>query len=159
MERISQHISYREATKSRTADRLGIANNPTDEHLENMVATAENIFEPVRVHYGVPIFVSCFYRSPELNKKIKGSSKTSQHMVGQAIDMDADVFEGITNAQIFYHIKENLMFDQLIWEHGTEDNPNWVHCSYKKDGGNRRKILIAYINEEGKLRYKKWDRD
>jgi hypothetical protein len=158
MERISQHISFKEATKSYTAIKHGIDNTPDQVQLNNMIEVAENIFEPVRVHYGVPIGVSSFFRSKGVNQRVGGSS-TSQHMSGEAIDMDADTYGGITNAQIFYYIKKNLMFDQLIWEFGDEDEPNWVHCSYVTDRPNRRKITIAYRNSDGKVRYKKWDRD
>ena len=158
MEKISQHISYREATKSSTASRRGIDNIPTDFQLQNMKMVAREIFEPLRRHHGKPIAVTSFLRSVELNKAI-GGSKTSQHLQGGisekeegAIDIDADVYNnGITNAEIFDFILQNLEFDQLIWEYGDEDEPDWVHASYRK-GANRKSVLQAK-RVDGKTRY------
>jgi hypothetical protein len=157
LERISQHISYREATRSRTATKKGIDNTPDDDQLEAMKAVAYHVFEPLRVFYGFPIFISSFLRVPKLNVAVGGASN-SQHMKGEAIDLDADRYGGITNADIFYYIKENLIFDQIIWEFGDDDNPEWVHVSYKRDGGNRNKVTIAY-RKNGRTYYKRWDRD
>jgi len=120
--KISEHISIKEATRSNTAERLGIDNFPDSPTLANMQALAENVFEPLRKHFGHPIYITSFYRSSELNKAIGGSSK-SQHCKGQAIDID-DVIGSSTNADFFNYIKDNLEFDQLIWEFGNDDNPN-----------------------------------
>lgn len=136
---VSKHISLIEATKSETAIRLGIANIPDAETFERMKLVAEQCFEKIREHFSVPIKVNSFYRSPELNKSI-GGSKTSQHMTGEAIDMDAIEGTGITNADIFNWAKDNLIFDQLIWEYGDDKQPDWVHISYKKEG-NRNQII------------------
>jgi zinc D-Ala-D-Ala carboxypeptidase len=140
MERISKHISGKEAVHSNTASANKIDNTPDEKQLESMRLVAKMIFEPVREHFGVPIGISSFFRSVELNKRI-GGSKTSQHCKGEAIDMDADIYRRVDNVNIFNYIKENLDFDQLIWEYGTKENPAWVHCSYKAKG-NRKKILI-----------------
>jgi len=142
MKNISQYITYKEATKSNTAIKHGIDNTPTAYHLDKMRDVAENIFEPTRAHFNKAIAVTSFFRSNLLNKKIGGSTK-SQHCKAEAIDMDADVFGGLNNKEIFDFIKDNLEFDQLIWEFGTEDEPNWIHCSYVK-GNNRNNILVAY---------------
>lgn len=136
---ISAHITYAEATKSQTALRLGIDNTPTAEVLKRMRLVAETIFEPIRLHFGIPIAVSSFYRSPELNKAM-GGAKTSQHVTGEAIDIDADVFGGLTNMQIFNYVLKNLPFDQLIHEYGTKKIPAWIHVSYKATG-NRRQVI------------------
>ena len=148
---ISEHISLKEATKSNTAQRLGIENFPNNDTLIQMQALAENIFEPLRKHVGGPIYITSFYRSPELNKAIGGSSK-SQHCLGQAIDVD-DVLGRATNKEMFEYIKDNLDFDQLIWEFGDDNNPNWVHVSYNA-AGNRGNILQA-VKEDGRTIYKK----
>lgn len=148
---ISEHISLKEATKSNTAQRLGIENFPNNDTLIQMQALAENIFEPLRQHVGGPIYITSFYRSPELNKAIGGSSK-SQHCLGQAIDVD-DVLGQATNKEMFEYIKDNLDFDQLIWEFGDDNNPNWVHVSYNA-AGNRGNILQA-VKEDGRTIYKK----
>ena len=138
---ISKHISNKEGVYSRTALRRGIDNTPTKDHEKNMVELAENIFEPLRMYVGGPIKINSFYRSPELNKAIGGSSK-SQHCNGQAIDID-DTFGRMTNAEMFRFIKDHLDFDQIIWEFGNDKNPNWVHVSYVGKE-NRNRCLKAY---------------
>ena len=140
--KLSKNLSLAEVTKSATAKRRGIVNAPTEQHLENLKAVAENIFQPVREEFMCPVFVSSGYRSEALNEAI-GGSKTSQHSTGEALDLDADVYGVITNADIFHYIEDRLDYDQLIWEFGTEENPDWVHVSFKKDGGNRREKLRA----------------
>ena len=147
---VSKNISYKEATHSTTAKRLGIDNTPDAEQFSNMIYVAENVFQPVREHFGVPIYVSSFFRSEALNSAIRGSS-SSTHMKGEAMDLDADVFGKVTNAQIFHYIKDNLECDQLIWEFGTEDEPAWVHVSLSKNT-NRNQILVAK-KVEGKTVY------
>jgi len=139
---ISKHISYKEGVYSRTAMRRGIKNNPNAEQMENMVAIAEEVFEPLRMWVGGPIKINSFFRSPELNKAIGGSGK-SQHCHGQAIDLD-DTFGRATNAEMFEFIKKNLDFDQIIWEFGDDDNPDWVHVSYVSPDQNRNRCLKAY---------------
>ena len=96
--------------------------------------------------------VTSGYRSEALNEAINGS-KTSQHSKGEALDLDADVFGGFSNAELFNYIKDHLDFDQLIWEFGNNNNPDWVHCSYKTRG-NRNEVLIA-IKTNGKTTYRK----
>jgi len=137
--KISANISEAEAFKSQSAVRHGIDNTTTNEVvLDNMRHVAE-LFEQIRAHFGVPIGISSFYRSPALNKKI-GGAKNSQHTLGEAIDIDADIFGGVTNAQIFEFAK-TLDFDQLIWEYGDDNNPAWVHISRKRVGKNRKQRL------------------
>src|SRR5687768_3809420 len=101
MEMISKYLSYKEAIKSPTAIRLGIENEPTPEHLQNMRYVATEIFDKVREHIGRPLAATSFYRSKALNDAVPGSSKTSQHMNGQAIDLDTDVYGFGTNLDIF----------------------------------------------------------
>jgi len=148
---ISKHISYREGVYSRTALRRGIKNNPNAEQMENMVAIAEKVFEPLRMWVGGPIKINSFFRSPELNKAIGGSGK-SQHCHGQAIDLD-DTFGNATNAEMYEFIKQNLDFDQMIWEFGDDNNPDWVHVSYVSPDQNRKRCLKAY-KKSGKTNYK-----
>lgn len=149
---LSKNLSLKEVTKSATAIKKGISNEPTKDHLENLKAVAENIFQPLRDYFGVPIAVTSGYRSDSLNRIIGGSS-TSQHCKGEAIDLDADVYGNLTNAAIFGYLKDYTDFDQLIWEFGDEENPAWVHCSYTR-GKNRGELLVAY-KDSGKTRYKK----
>lgn len=150
--RLTANLTLAELTKSATAKRLGIENEPTVEHLINLKSSALNIFQPLRNHFGHPIAVTSGYRSKKLNKAI-GGSKSSQHSKGQAIDLDADVFGGLSNAELFNYIKNHLNFDQLIWEFGNNKNPDWVHCSYKEQG-NRNEVLIA-VKINGKTTYTK----
>ena len=153
---ISKHITYDEATVSSKAKELKINNDPNSKQLINMKLLAENIFEKVREHFDTPIYISSFFRSSKLNTKLKGSS-TSQHCanVGAAMDIDADVYKGVTNSEIFNYILNNLNFDQLIWEFGNDENPDWVHVSYVSDILNRKEVLKAYKDKNNKTVYKK----
>jgi hypothetical protein len=139
MYRLSKNLTLTEATHSETAKRRLIDNKPSEDVLSKMKAVAEHIFQPVRDYFNRPVGVSSFYRSPELNKAIGGSAK-SQHCKGEAIDIDADIYGEITNRMIFTYVMNNLEFDQLIWELGDDDNPAWVHVSWKWKG-NRKQVL------------------
>ena len=131
-------------TRSSTAKRKGVSNEPTPEHIENMKVLAEKIFEPIRRHFNTSIFISSGYRSEALNKATPGASKTSQHSKGEAMDIDMDGSGSkVSNADIFYWIKDNLNFDSLIWEFGNETNPSWVHVSYNTKGNQRMQVLKA----------------
>lgn len=150
---LSEHFTLAEAIRSESAKRNGISNMPTPEHIANLKELAENIFEPIRANFRCPILISSGYRSKELNAKI-GGSNTSQHSLGQAIDIDMDgTTYGVTNAEIFHYIKDKLPFDQLIWEFGNDTNPDWVHCSYSER--HRKQVLIAY-KTNGNTHYKKF---
>ena len=138
---LSTNLSLAEVTRSETAKRRGISNMPTPEHIENFKKLAVNIFQPIREHFGKPIIISSGYRSAELNKAI-GGSLSSQHSSGEAIDIDMDGTD-ITNKQIFDYIKDNLNFDQMIWEFGTDTNPDWVHVSFAANRSQRKQILVA----------------
>ena len=148
---LSDNLSLAEATYSATALRKGIANEPSATHLIALKEIANNIFQPCRNHFGKPLRVTSGYRSEELNKIIGGSMK-SQHSKGEALDMQST--SGYTNRELFEYIKDHLRFDQLIWEFGDDENPDWVHCSYKSEG-NRGEVLRA-IRENGKTIYKRW---
>jgi hypothetical protein len=147
---LSKNLSLAEMIRSESAKRNGISNMPTEEHLTNMKKLAINVFQPIREHFNVPIHISSGYRSLELNKAIKGS-KTSQHCTGEAIDIDMDGTK-VTNKQVFDYIKNNIVFDQMIWEFGTDSNPDWVHVSYESSGKQRKQILKA-TKKNGKTVY------
>ena len=149
---ISEHISKKEATFSATATRKGIENEPGEYELQNMELIAEKVFEPLRKAVNGPIKINSFFRSEELNKAIGGSSK-SQHCQGRAMDLD-DTYGYMSNKDMYYYIKENLDFDQMIWEFGTKDNPSWVHVSYVDADSNRKRCLKAYKDENNKTKYK-----
>ena len=150
--KISDHITYAEAIHSQTAKRKGIDNTPNPNQIEAMKVLAEKVFEPLREWVGGPIKVNSFFRSPELNTAI-GGSKTSQHCKGQAIDID-DVYGYKTNSEMYHWVKENLNFDQMIWEFGTDTQPNWIHISYVSEDNNRNRCLKAYKDEMGRTKYK-----
>jgi hypothetical protein len=147
---LSKNLALAEVMRSETAKRRGISNMPTPEHIENFKKLAEKVFQPIREHFGVPIHISSGYRSSALNKAVGGSS-SSQHCSGEAIDIDMDG-TSITNKQIFDFIRENLEFDQMIWEFGTDANPDWVHVSYESTGKQRKQILKA-IKKGGATSY------
>jgi hypothetical protein len=133
--KISEHISYEEATVSPTAIRMKINNTPDAETLERMKAVANACFEPLRKWYGKPIRVNSFYRSQALNKAVKGS-RTSQHVTGEAIDISAG--SRAENKKLFDWLKDNVVFDQII----NEYDYTWVHVSFKL-GSNRKQILVV----------------
>jgi len=148
---ISNHITYAESIHSNTAKRRGIDNTPNPTQVEAMKLLASEVFEPLREWVGGPIKVNSFYRSVALNEEIGGVA-SSQHCKGQAIDID-DVYGRKSNAEMFHWIKENLCFDQLIWEFGTDMNPNWIHISFVSKEDNRNRCLKAY-KENGRTKYK-----
>lgn len=154
--KLSKNLSLSEVIKSSTAIRRGLDNTPTDEHIENLKYLAEKVFQPLREHFGVPIYVSSGYRSKALNEAIGGSLR-SFHSYGMALDLDQDHRNnGITNADVFYYIKDNLPFTELIWEFGEETNPNWVHVAIARGREDEKKAKVAK-RIDGKTTYKLWN--
>ena len=155
--KLSNNLWLSEVIKSDTAVRRGIDNNPTELHISNLTYIAEKIFQPIREHFGCPIFVSSGYRSKALNEAIGGSQR-SFHSHGMALDLDMDgKAQNVSNTDIFNFIKDNLEYTELIWEFGTEDKPDWIHVAIAKGRETERNAKIAY-RIEGKSKYKKWDR-
>lgn len=146
---ISKYISWDEAVKSKTAEKHEIENIPNENQIQEMKKLAKNIFDPLRIWAGHPIRVNSFFRSPELCLKLK-SKATSQHTKGQAIDIDS--LGEKTNSDLFYYIKDNLNFDQLIWEFGDDENPDWIHVSFVSENANRGNVLKA-IKKDKKTKY------
>jgi hypothetical protein len=150
--KLSEHLDLSEVIRSESAKRKGISNMPTPEHIENFKLLAEKVFQPIREHFRCPIHISSGYRSKELNQAVGGSS-SSQHCQGEAIDIDMDgTPNGVTNRMVFDFIKDNLEFDQLIYEFGDKQNPDWVHVSYESSGKQRKQILRA-VRTNGKTSY------
>lgn len=139
---ISKHITYAEATFSNTAKEKKIDNNANEIQLANMKLVANEVFEKVREHFGVPIKINSFFRSVKLNSAV-GGSNTSDHMKGMAIDMDAIEGTGVTNKMIYDYILANCTFTQLISEYGTVNNPAWVHVSYDKNNLKKQVLRIS----------------
>ena len=145
---LSGHFSLSELTKSQTAERKGISNKPTLEHIENLTELCTHILEPTRRNFSKPIVITSGYRSEELCEAI-GSKTTSQHAKGEAADFE---MFGLDNKSLAKYIKNNLVFDQLILEFYTPNDPSsgWVHCSYNKD--ENRKEALLYNGKE----YTQW---
>jgi zinc D-Ala-D-Ala carboxypeptidase len=138
--KLSQHFTLQELTKSSTALRLRIVNDPGALEIENLKQVCSFILEPVRTHYKIPFSPSSGYRCPNLNKAI-GSKSTSQHVKGQAVDFE---LPGISNFEIASWMKQNLTFDQLILEFHQKEIPSsgWVHVSFVSPQTNREKASI-----------------
>ena len=135
--KLSKNFSLDELTKSQTALRMGIDNEPTPGDLYNLTQLCNNILQPVREHFGKPVTVSSGYRSVALCEAI-GSSAKSQHAKGEAADFE---IMGIDNKEVAVWIRDNLDFDQLILEFYKDGEPSsgWIHCSYSDD--NRGSVL------------------
>tara|TARA_B100000424_G_scaffold755_1_gene632 strand:- start:409 stop:876 length:468 start_codon:yes stop_codon:yes gene_type:complete len=149
-EKLSANFTVAEYVKSQTATRHGIDNSLSEEHLENAKELFKNVIQPVREKFGVTIITSG-YRSPELNAKIGGSSR-SQHCKGEAVDIEC---LKATTEEVSRYIHDNLDFDQLILEFYTPGDPNsgWTHVSYKKE--NNRKSVLTASKINGKTVYTK----
>mgnify|MGYP003109480672 FL=1 len=148
--KLTDNFTLAELTKSQTAERCGIDNNPDKEHIENLQRLCNNILQPVRDYFQKPVTISSGYRSPELSQKI-GSSSRSQHCKGEAADFEVP---GVSNKELADFINENLDYDQVILEFHNPDeiNSGWVHASYVGEG-NRSEYLLAEKDENGKVRY------
>lgn len=147
--KLSAHFDLAEFTRSESAKRHGVSNEPTPEHLANVKVLCERVLEPIRIKFG-PINISSGYRSKTLNNFI-GGALNSQHSVGQAADIDMDGMSNATNVEIFNYIKDELEYDQLIWEFGDNNKPDWVHVSYNASK-NRKQVLRA-LKDKGRTVY------
>lgn len=133
-----KYFSIEELCRSETADAKGIDNCPSAVVRGNLEALVSNVLDPLREAFGKPIIVNSGYRSTLLNN-ILGGARSSQHTRGEAADITAEDVKD--NKQLFEIIRENLPFDQLIWEKGTRTYPDWIHVSFKREGRNRKQIL------------------
>lgn len=132
------YFSIEELCRSETAEAKGIDNSPSAVVRGNLEALVSNVLDPLREAFGKPIIVNSGYRSTLLNNSV-GGAKNSQHTRGEAADITAEDVKD--NKQLFEIIRENLPFDQLIWEKGTRTYPAWIHVSFKREGRNRKQIL------------------
>jgi len=151
--KLSKNFSLVELTKSQTAERKGIPNDPSPDHQENLRLLCERVLQPVRDHFNHVVSISSAYRSPALSQAI-GSSIESQHCKGMAADFE---LFGIPNNEVFNWISHNLMYDQMILEFWNPDEPNsgWLHVSYNPESSeNIKENLRAYKDENNKTRYK-----
>jgi hypothetical protein len=141
---LSKHLSREEFERSDAATNYGISNSMNSGQLAKAMALAENCFEPIREHLGKPIRVNSGYRSPAVNKRI-GGALTSQHSLGEAIDLD------LHDRDLFEWIIDNVVFDQLIYEAGNDNEAAWFHISYRE--GHNRKQVLRMIKKGGKSTY------
>jgi hypothetical protein len=141
---LSKHLSRAEFERSDAATNYGISNSMNSGQLAKAMALAENCFEPIREHLGKPIRVNSGYRSPAVNKRI-GGALTSQHSLGEAIDLD------LHDRDLFEWIIDNVVYDQLIYEAGNDTEAAWFHISYRE--GHNRKQVLRMIKKGGKSTY------
>ena len=148
---LTKNFSLHEFTKSNTAARRGIDNNPTAEHIHNLVELCEHVLQPLRDAIGKSIRISSGYRSEALNEAI-GGSKTSDHSFGRAADIELVINGKEDNAKLYNAIKTlDLEFYQMIWEFGDEEQPNWIHIAYRKD--NAKKECLRAYKDNGRTKY------
>jgi hypothetical protein len=150
--KLTTNFSLHEFTKSQTATRHGIDNTPSMTNIINLKSLCEGVLQPVRNHFMKPMIISSGFRCKELNTKI-GGSKTSQHVLGQAADIEV---LGVSNLELSDWIHTNLEYDQLILEfYNEKEGPHsgWVHVSFDK-GYNKHDYKEAYKNEQGQTRYR-----
>ena len=146
--KLSRNFTLNELTRSGTAQRRGIDNEPTDAHLDNLQRIVDEILQPMREDLG-PIRVTSGYRSPKLNRAIGGSSR-SQHCKGEAVDIQFWEGGDMDNEVIYDYILDNeIEFDQMI----NEFDFSWIHISLKEKR-NRKEVLEAYKDEDGDTRYR-----
>lgn len=156
--KIGKYITLEEATKSQLAVYRGLKNEPAGAEISAMAKLCAHIYDPLCDHFGIKLPFSSFYRSAALNAALKGSSSTSQHCQGEAMDIDLDGSGlAITNSVVFQYIMNNLPFDQLIWEFGDKRNPAWVHVSHEAGGMQRGMILVSVKDKTGKTIYSKYN--
>ena len=147
--KLSKNFSLKELTRSQTAIRKGIKNNPDTEQLVNLAVLVQMILQPCRDKFGT-VTINSGLRVLDLNRAI-GSGDKSQHTKGEAADFEA---YSTSNRRLAEWVEGHLEFDQLILEYpGPDPRDGWVHCSYKKDGSNRKQILTA-VKEGKKTVYK-----
>jgi len=138
---LSKNFALEEFTRSTTANKKGISNQPGPAEIANLAALVQNVLQPLRDAVGFPINITSGYRSPMLNQAIGGATN-SQHTKGQAADLVSQ-----DNAKLFNTIMTTLPFDQLIWEAGNDSQPEWVHVSFKPSFN--RKQVLKYIPGQG----------
>ena len=153
--KLTANITLDELTKSQTAERKGINNNPSPQQIENIKALAVNILQPVRSHFDKPLIISSGFSCAQLCIEI-GSKITSQHVADN--DAAAADFEipGVDNRELATWIKNELEFDQLILEFYRDNEPTsgWIHCSYSSN--NNRNQCLRAMREDGNVIYKPW---
>lgn len=143
---LTEHFKLSEFTRSSTADKYGFKNTPNENQITNLKALCENVLEPLRQHFNVPIVISSGFRCPKLNALVGGATN-SQHKTGEAADIHIPDEE--TGMRWFLWLKDNVPFHQLIWEKSTPSSTHhWIHVSYKQTGINKQQVI------QNKVKYK-----
>lgn len=150
--KLTNNFSLAELTHSETAERLNIENSPSVDQIDNLRKLCENILQPARDRLNDYISVTSGLRVLALNRAV-GSKDNSQHPKGEAADVKCR-----NNANLFELIRSELSFDQLIWEFGDDNQPKWIHVSFKGYADNRNQALRA-IRENGKVKYINYEKD
>jgi zinc D-Ala-D-Ala carboxypeptidase len=146
--KLSKNFSLAEFIKSNVAIINLIGNTPNDQQIRAIKILCEKVLQPARDGLGFALEISSGFRSEELNIHIGGATN-SQHMKGEAADLNCQ-----DNAKLFHFIKDNLPFDQLIWEMGNDEQPDWVHVSFTT-GQLRGQVLRAHKTNAG-TKYTFW---
>ena len=139
-DKLSPHFRLREFERSQIANRFDIDNTVQEKQIyNNLILLCENVLEPIRKHYGVPISPTSGYRCLELNRKLRSSDK-SQHIKGQATDIELSI---VSNYELGVWIKDNLDYDTVLLEFFKKDVPSsgWIHVSYISKENNRKRAL------------------
>jgi len=149
MTQLTKNFSLHELTKSETAVRNDMENNPGPAEIGNLTELAGKILQPIRDHFQKGVHINSGFRHPDVNAKV-GGSRTSDHCKGMAADLE---IPGIANAELAEWVKDNLEFTQLILEFYTPGIPDsgWVHVSY--DPGNLKKQVMTATKQNGKTVY------
>jgi hypothetical protein len=141
---LSKHVTRVEFERSETAIKHGIPNFMNEFEIQRAILLCQNVFEPIRAYVGRPIRINSGFRGAALNRRI-GGSRTSQHTLGEAMDLD------LHDRELFEWILDNVEYDQAIFEGGTEEKADWFHISYRK--GRNRKQALRMIKKGGKTTY------
>jgi zinc D-Ala-D-Ala carboxypeptidase len=149
MTQLTRNFSLHELTKSETALRYDMENNPGPAEAANLTELAGKVLQPIRDHYQKGVKINSGFRHPDVNAKV-GGSRTSDHCRGMAADLE---IPGVPNAELAEWVKDNLEFTQLILEFYTPGIPDsgWVHVSY--DPGNLKKQVMTATKQNGKTVY------
>lgn len=146
---LTKNFTLEELTKSQTASRLKLNNIPSFEVKRNLKLLCEQILQPIRDNFNLPVIISSGYRSPAVNRAVGGST-SSQHQFGQAVDFEILT---IDNYSLAKWIQNNLNYDQLILEFYTGGNSGWVHVGYSPAHKNQELTINQWGTFQGLKKY------
>lgn len=147
-QQLTPHFKLSEFTKSSTATARHIDNTPNDEQIANLKALCENVLEPLRNHFNVPIIIGSGFRCPKLNKAVGGAAN-SQHQYGEAADIH--IPDEATGKRWFVWLMDNVPFHQLIWEKSTPSSTHhWIHVAFKRNSTNKQQVIQNLVKHPSK---------